>query len=83
MIVHLKIWANTKFSKALMKEIVIQGQNKHHCKNQNKYPSRELCEYYYLCLHKKKKFRISHSLFSRVNSIVFHHARFKTNSYIL
>jgi hypothetical protein len=54
MIVHLKIWANTKFSKALIKEIVIQGQNKHHCKNQNKYPSRELCEYYYLCLHKKK-----------------------------
>ena len=41
-----------KFSKALMKPGIVQGQNEHNCENQW-WSKKELCEYYCLDLHQQ------------------------------
>ena len=53
MTISLRISIKTEFSKALMNPRVVQGQNKHNSENQIKSLDRELCEYYFLGLHKK------------------------------
>jgi len=42
-----------EFSYVLMNLRVVQCQNKHNNESKRKYLSRELCEYYYLGLHKR------------------------------
>jgi hypothetical protein len=52
-IISLRILIKVEFSKTLMNPRVVHSQNKHNNENQRKYLGKEICEYYYLDLHKR------------------------------
>jgi hypothetical protein len=48
-----RVSKKTEFTKALMNLEDVHGQNKHNSENQMKSLGRQLCEYYYIGLHKR------------------------------